>query len=74
MTATAARIASRWLTFEEAKTALKMGDDKVRKLLAQGDIYGKKIGKEWRVDAESITALLNTDRDQIRVAVSRLRK
>lgn len=74
MNATAANIASRWLTFEEAKAALKMKDDTVRKLLARGDIYGKKIGKEWRIDAESITALLDADRRQIRVAVRRLRK
>jgi hypothetical protein len=74
MSSSAVRIASRWLTFEETKAALKMGDDKVRNLLARGEIYGKKIGKEWRVDADSINALMNSDRDQIRVAVRRLRK
>lgn len=74
MSPAAARIASRWLTFEEAKVALKCGDDVLRRLLISRSIYGRKIGKEWRVDAESIVAYLNAPRDRARVAFEKFRK
>jgi excisionase family DNA binding protein len=69
-----ARIAARWFTFEEAKAALKVGDDVLRRLLLAGEIYGKKVGKEWRVDLESIEEFLDSGRSKAKVALARLRK
>lgn len=74
MSSAAARIASRWITFEDAKEALQLGDDSLRRLLLAGDIYGKKVGKEWRIDIETIEALLESDRAAARIALSKLRK
>ena len=74
MNTAASRIASRWITFEDAKEALQLGDDSLRRLLLAGDIYGKKIGKEWRVDLLTIEAFLESDRAAAKVALAKLRK
>jgi hypothetical protein len=69
-----ARIAFRWVSFEDAKTALQCGDDILRRLLHTRVIYGKKVGKEWRVDLDSIEEFLDSDRSKAKVALAGLRK
>lgn len=77
MTSAAARIASiaaRWITIEKAGEALQMKPETVRRLILSGDIYGVKIGKEWRVDLETIEARLESKRAAAKVAFSNLKK
>lgn len=74
MTPAVARIADRWLTLEEAGAALKLKDEAVRRLILSGSIYGKKIGKEWRVDLHTIEAYLESDRAVLKVALAKFRK
>lgn len=77
MSSAAARVASiaaRWITIEKAGEALSMKSETVRRLILSGEIYGVKIGKEWRVDLESIEALLESRRAAAKVALSKLRK
>jgi hypothetical protein len=69
-----ARIAFRWVSFEDAKTALQCGDDVLRRMLTSGDIYGKKVGKEWRVDLDSIEGFLDSGRSKAKVALAKFRK
>jgi excisionase family DNA binding protein len=69
-----ASIAARWITIEKAGEALQMKPETVRRLILAGDIYGKKVGKEWRIDIETIEALLESDRAAARIALSKLRK
>jgi excisionase family DNA binding protein len=74
MTSAAEQIASKWFTIEEAGIALKLKTDAVRRLILSGDIYGVKIGKEWRVELASIEALFERRRAAAKVALSKLRK
>jgi excisionase family DNA binding protein len=77
MTSAAARIASiaaRWITIEKAGEALQMKDEAVRRLILAGDIYGVKVGKEWRIDIETIETLLESKRAAAKVAFSNLKK
>ena len=69
-----ASIAARWITIEKAGEALQMKPEAVRRLILSGDIYGKKVGKEWRIDIETIEALLESGRAAAKVALSKLRK
>ncbi|MBE0568942.1 MAG: helix-turn-helix domain-containing protein [Deltaproteobacteria bacterium] len=74
MTPAVSRIADRWLTLEEAGAALKLKDEAVIRLIRKGDIYGVKVGKEWRVDLLSIESLLESKRSAARVALAKLKK
>ncbi len=68
-----ARIAERWLTLEEAGDALKLKDEAVIRLIRKGDIYGVKVGKEWRIDRDSIEALLESKRSAAKVLLARFK-
>jgi excisionase family DNA binding protein len=77
MSTAAARVASiaaRWITIEEAGKALTMKPEAVRRLILAGDIYGVKVGKEWRIDINTIEALLESKRAAAKVAFSNLKK
>jgi hypothetical protein len=77
MSTVAARVASiaaRWITIEKAGEALQMKPEAVRRLILAGDIYGKKVGKEWRIDINTIEELLESDRAAAKVALHKLRK
>jgi excisionase family DNA binding protein len=74
VTPAAAAIASRWITFEDAMEALQIKDDALRRLLKAGHVYGKKIGKEWRIDLQSIEAYLESDRTRLKLAMGKFRK
>ena len=77
MNSAAARIASiaaRWITIEKAGEALQMKPEAVRRLILAGDIYGVKVGKEWRIDIETVEALLESKRAAAKVALSKFRK
>jgi len=54
--------------------ALQLKDEAVRRLILSGAIYGKKVGKEWRVDLETVEAFLESDRSAAKVALSKFRK
>lgn len=69
-----AAIAARWITIEKAGEALTMKPEAVRRLILAGDIYGVKVGKEWRVDLETIERLLESKRAAGKVAFSHLKK
>jgi excisionase family DNA binding protein len=43
-----------FLTLSEAANLLGVSDDAVRKRLKAGSIKGKKVGKRWLIDPESI--------------------
>jgi len=74
MNPTASRIASRWVTIKVVMEALQLKDEAVRRLILSGEIYGKKVGKEWRIDLESIEEFLDSGRSKAKVALARLRK
>lgn len=69
-----AAIAARWITIEEAGKALTMKPEAVRRLILSGEIYGVKVGKEWRVDINTIDTLLESKRSAAKVALSNLKK
>jgi excisionase family DNA binding protein len=74
MNSAAARICARWVTIEVVMEALQLKDEAVRRLILSGAIYGKKVGKEWRVDLETVEAFLESDRSAAKVALSKFRK
>lgn len=55
-----AAIAARWITIEKAGEALTMKPEAVRQLILAGEIYGVKVGKEWRVDRKTVEAFLES--------------
>ena len=73
-TARIASIAARWITIDKAGEALQMKPEAVRRLILAGDIYGVKVGKEWRIDINTIEALLESKRAAAKVAFSNLKK
>jgi excisionase family DNA binding protein len=47
------------MTMREAMQALRFGTaTPIRKLLRAGRLRGVQIGRRWRIDAESVSALL----------------
>lgn len=48
-----------WLTIEEAKVYWKKADDRtIIKMISNGEIYGRKLGGEWRICLEMSDQLI----------------
>lgn len=60
----------KWLTLQEAAIYSRRSINTIKKLIAEGIIYGTKRGGEWVVDRESIDAYFNEDRDEMRIKLS----
>ncbi|MBI5443872.1 MAG: helix-turn-helix domain-containing protein [Deltaproteobacteria bacterium] len=54
----------RVLTVEETAAVLKVKPATVRKLLREGQLPGKRIGKSWRILEEELRQWLATDRGE----------
>ena len=46
------------MTFDEARQALKVNEHTVRGLLASGSLRGGKIGRQWRIRRDDLSAYL----------------
>jgi len=58
-----------WLRFEDAMKYSSMTKHQLRPLLQDRRVYGKKVGKIWLVNRESLDDYLNSDRTKARLVV-----
>lgn len=49
---------SRVLTVKEAAVLLKTTRQQIRKMIQSGELPAVKVGREWRIPAESLDAFL----------------
>lgn len=65
---------SPYLTFKEACLYSRLGHHTIRQLLLEGKIRGRRVGKKWIVNRESIDAFLEEPHRQAKVALDALRR
>lgn len=52
------------LTLQEASELLQVSSNTVRKLLKEGKLPGKKVGREWRFSKEALIEWLKSGQAQ----------
>ena len=58
-----------WITFKEACAYSKLGHHTVRRLLYDGELVARQVGRKWIVSRESIDKYLSAWDRETRVAV-----